>query len=292
MSDHANRSAGTAIAGPTEDNHAAHDAPHARHVHPAHPAHPATSRATGAPATAAGASSRAPSTASVRYPDAASLAERVGPAFSVDGMLLARNKTREAIRNIAAQVRPGMCEEDAVAMARRTLAAAGLELSWHPTRVRFGRNTLKPMRQPSEPGVVLAENDLFFIDIAPRFDAWEGDGGASFVVGEHAGYARCARDAEALFHDVRAKWLRDGASGQALYAYADEVAQRMGWTLNFELPGHRVSDFPHAAIHTGTLADFEATPSAMRWILEIHLLDPQRRFGAFFEDMLLDDTYY
>jgi hypothetical protein len=30
----------------------------------------------------------------------------------------------------------------------------------------------------------------------------------------------------------------------------------------------------------------------MRWILEIHLLDPQRRFGAFFEDMLLDDADY
>lgn len=229
---------------------------------------------------------------SVRYPDAASLAERVGPAFSVDGMLMARHKTRAAIRDIAAQVRPGMVEEDAVAMAKGVLVAAGLELSWHPTRVRFGRNTLKPMRVASEPGVLLGENDLFFIDIAPRFDAWEGDGGASFVVGEHADYARCARDAEALFHDVRGKWQRDGASGEALYAYADDVAKRMGWTLNFDLPGHRVSDFPHAAIHTGSLAAFESTPTAMRWILEIHLRDPHMRFGAFFEDMLLEDTYY
>lgn len=234
----------------------------------------------------------------VRFPDDAALAERVGPAFSVDGMLMARNKTRAAIREIAAQVCPGMVEEAAVAMANRVLAAAGLALSWHPTRVRFGVNTLKAMRQPSAPGVVLGDNDLFFIDIAPRFEAWEGDGGATFVVGDHgkstlyAQYARCARDAEALFHDVRGKWQREGATGQALYAYADAVARRMGWTLNFDLPGHRVSDFPHAAIHTGSLADFETTPAAMRWILEIHLRDPQARFGAFFEDMLLDDTYY
>jgi len=228
----------------------------------------------------------------IRYPDDASLAERVGPAFSVDGMLAARRKTRAAIRDIAAKVHPGMVEEDAVTMAKGVLTAAGLELSWHPTRVRFGKNTLKPMRQASEPGVVLGENDLFFIDIAPRFEAWEGDGGASFVVGEHAEYARCARDAEALFHDVRARWQREGATGQALYAYADALAKRMGWTLNFDLPGHRVSDFPHAAIHTGSLADFDTTPSAMRWILEIHLRDPQQRFGAFFEDMLLDDTDY
>ena len=70
------------------------------------------------------------------------------------------------------------------------------------------------------------------------------------------------------------------------------LAQSMGWELNFDLPGHRVSDFPHAAIHTGSLAEFEDSPSAMRWILEIHLRDPQRRFGAFFEDMLLGDEYY
>jgi methionyl aminopeptidase len=219
-------------------------------------------------------------------------AERVGPAFSADGMLLARDKTREAIRRIAARVEPGMIEEDAVEMAKNVLTGMGLALSWHPTRVRFGANTIKPMKQASVPGVVLKENDIFFIDIAPRVDAWEGDGGASFVVGKHSDYERCARDAERLFHDVREKWEKNSLTGQALYAFADEAARAMGWELNFDLPGHRVSDFPHATIYTGSLAEFDATPSAMRWILEIHLRDPQKRFGAFFEDMLLDDGFY
>lgn len=219
-------------------------------------------------------------------------AERVGPAFSVDGMLLARNKTREAITEIASRVMPGMVEEDAVDMAKRVLVESNLALSWHPTRVRFGSNTTKAMKQASVPGVILQENDLFFIDIAPRVGAWEGDGGATFVVGRNAEYERCARDAERLFHEVREVWERERLNGQALYAFADENARAMGWELNFDLPGHRVSDFPHATIHTGSLAEFDATPSAMRWILEIHLRDPQRRFGAFFEDMLLDDTFY
>ncbi|MFD4840845.1 M24 family metallopeptidase [Achromobacter sp. NPDC058515] len=218
--------------------------------------------------------------------------ERVGPAFSVDGMLLARNKTREAIADIAARIRPGMVEEDAVRLAKQTLIDAGMALSWHPTRVRFGANTLKSMRQRSAPGVVLGEEDIFFLDIAPRLDAWEGDGGQSYTVGGHADQARCARDAEALFHDVRRVWLRERASGQELYAYADRLARALGWELNFDLPGHRVSDFPHAAIHTGSLADLEIPPSEMRWILEIHLRDPQGRFGAFFEDMLLGDAHY
>ena len=225
--------------------------------------------------------------------DAALLeAERVGPAFTVDGMLAARNKTRQAIREIAARMQPGMVEEDAVTVARKILVDAGMELSWHPTRVRFGSNTLKGMKQASVPGVRLQENDIFFIDIAPRYQAWEGDGGASFTVGEHSAYARCARDAELLFHAVRGMWQRQGLTGQELYAYATKEAQRMGWELNLDLPGHRVSDFPHAALHTGSLADYPNAPSEMRWILEIHLLDPQHRFGAFFEDMLLDDSNY
>jgi len=219
-------------------------------------------------------------------------AERVGPAYSVDGMLTARHHTRKAIADIAARVAPGMVEEDAVAMAKQVLIDAGLELSWHPTRVRFGKNTIKPMKQASVPGVILQENDIFFLDIAPRVGAWEGDGGASFTVGQHAEYARCARDAEQLFHELRGVWQRERLTGQALYAHADQTARAMGWELNFDLPGHRVSDFPHATIHTGSLADFELSPSAMRWILEIHLRDPQQRFGAFFEDMLLDDEYY
>lgn len=218
--------------------------------------------------------------------------ERVGPAFSVDGMLAARNKTRQAIADVAAQIQPGMVEEDAVQLAKQTLIGSGMALSWHPTRVRFGANTMKPMRQPSEPGVVLGEHDIFFLDIAPRLDAWEGDGGKSFTVGANEDHARCARDAEALFHDVRGVWLREGLSGQALYAYADRQARALGWELNFDLPGHRVSDFPHAAIHTGSLADLQTRPSEMRWILEIHLRDPQGRFGAFFEDMLLGNEHY
>jgi len=185
-----------------------------------------------------------------------------------------------------------MIEEDAVALARQTMTDAGLALSWHPTRVRFGINTIKPMKQASVPGVVLKENDIFFLDIAPRVDAWEGDGGASFIVGEHAGYARCAHDAERLFHEVRSVWNTQKLSGKKLYEFADKTAREMGWHLNFDLPGHRVSDFPHAAIHTRSLADFDASPAAMRWILEIHIRDPKGGFGAFFEDMLLPDEYY
>ena len=219
-------------------------------------------------------------------------AERVGSAFSEDGMLAARHFTRAAIRTIADAVRPGMVEEDAVEHAKTVLAGLGLHSMWHPVRVRFGINTTKAMRQPSVPGVVLKENDIFFVDIAPRYEAWEGDGGASFAVGHTLQMERCARNAEDLFHEVRAAWKRHGWTGTRLYEYADQRARQMGWELNFDLPGHRLSDFPHAAIHSGSLAQAAFVPSAMRWVLEIHLRDPRRRFGAFFEDLLLEDRFY
>ena len=221
-----------------------------------------------------------------------STAERIGPAFSVEGMLRARAETRKAIAAIAAHIRPGMVEEEAVEMAKDIIRAQGHALTWHPTRVRFGSNTIKPMKVASVPGVVLGANDIFFIDIAPRVDEWEGDGGAAFIVGDAPDYARCARDAEKLFHELRALWQASQATVHHLYDIAARRAREMGWELNPALPGHRVSDFPHAAIHTGSLADYADTPSSMRWILEIHLTDPQGRFGAFFEDMLLDDADY
>lgn len=221
-----------------------------------------------------------------------STAERVGPAFSIGGMLRARAETRKAIAAIAARIRPGMLEDDAVAMAKDIIRAQGHALSWHPTRVRFGRNTMKAMKQSSEPDVVLGENDIFFIDIAPRVEDWEGDGGEAFVVGHVPEYERCAADAKRLFHELRGIWRDKKWTGQQLYAFATQRAREMGWVLNLDLPGHRVSDFPHAAIHTGSLAEYENSPSSTRWILEIHLTDPQGRFGAFFEDMLLEDEYY
>ncbi len=219
-------------------------------------------------------------------------AERVGANFSVDGMLHVRNLARGTLAKIAGRIQPGMVEEDAVEMAKEMLVEAGLTLSWHPTRVRFGRNTTKPMRVASDPGVVLQDNDIFFLDMAPRFDAWEGDIGASFTVGDAPDYARCARDAQTLFHETRRLWLEQRVSGAELYRFATARAQEMGWILNPALPGHRLSDFPHAALHTGALAEFDSTPAPLRWVLEIHLVDPAGRFGAFYEDLLLEDADY
>jgi Xaa-Pro aminopeptidase len=218
--------------------------------------------------------------------------ERVGAPFAPDKMLLVRDSTRAAIHEIAAAARPGMVEEDAVAMARDVLAARGMLRGWHDVYVRFGSNTTKTFGAPSDPGIVLGKDDIFLIDIGPVWEQWEGDGGDTFVTGSDPEMARCAKDARTLFHLVRKKWEKESATGKVLYDYATDEASRMGWKLNLDLSGHRLSDFPHAALYDGPMATLDFTPSPLRWVLEIHICHPTRPFGAFFEDMLLDDSYF
>jgi Xaa-Pro aminopeptidase len=218
--------------------------------------------------------------------------ERVGEVYSPDKMLLVRDLTRAAIHEIATAVRPGMIEEDAVAMARDLLAARGMLRGWHDVYVRFGTNTTKTFGAASDPGMVLGEDDIFLIDIGPVWKDWEGDGGDTFVTGSDPEMAHCAKDARTLFHLVRKRWERESATGKALYDYATAAASQMGWNLNLDLSGHRLSEFPHAAIYDGPMATLDFTPSPLRWVLEIHIRHPSKPFGAFFEDMLLDDSYF
>ncbi len=97
-----------------------------------------------------------------------------------------------------------------------------------------------------------------------------------------------ARDAREVFELVRARRLQDRLSGRALYEFAEASARSLGWQLCTDVTGHRLSDFPHKAFHSGSLAAAEFAPSADLWVLEIQIRHPERRFGAFFEDLLLE----
>lgn len=216
------------------------------------------------------------------------LEERHGPAFDPALLLQARHHTRQAIADIAAHIRPGMAEADALDFARTRLKQGGMLRGWHGIHVRFGTNTLKNFGEPSEPGMVLGDDDIFFIDIGPVWQGYEGDGGATYVVGGDPDMQRIANDVRAVFDAVHAHWRRGRATGMALYHFAEAEAARLGWVLNLEMSGHRLSDFPHAIKHKGALMDADYTPSAGAWVLEIQIRHPDRPFSAFYEDLLLD----
>jgi methionyl aminopeptidase len=214
-------------------------------------------------------------------------AERVGPNYDRAQMLVARQHTFDAIEAIAAAMQPGMREEDGTALAKSLLKERGLLRGWHGTYVRFGENTLLDYYDTSKPDVVLGHDDIFFIDIGPVWEKWEGDGGDTFVLGHDADMHRARRDVRMLFDRVQEKWRRDRLSGAALYQFAEAEARSMGWQLNLKVAGHRLADFPHKTQHSGSLQATGFTPSSDLWVLEMQIRHPERPFGAFYEDLLL-----
>jgi methionyl aminopeptidase len=200
----------------------------------------------------------------------------------------------EAIARISRSIEPGMLEEDARLMAKETLTLLGSRKGWHKILVRFGPNTIKNFGDPSEPGVRLGDDDLFFLDIGPVWGDTEGDRGGTFVVGKSPGpeMTRCAEDVQRIFHVVRNRWLQSGMTGKELYDFAYKTTADLGWLLNLGLTGHRLSEFPHSAHYDGTLAAVSIRPSPNLWVLEIQIRHPTKPVGGFFEDLLLEDKYY
>jgi Xaa-Pro aminopeptidase len=225
------------------------------------------------------------SASTVRAPGP-NIGEGVGAAFDAHALLLAREHSIEATRRIAAAIRPGMTEQQAVRIADEVFADLGFERLWHPTHIRFGRNTLKLYKEASEPEVVLGPRDLFFIDIGPVWGGHEGDYGDTFVVGDDPAMLGIARAAREIFADVAERW-RAGADGRALYEYAENAASALEYVLNLGAPGHRLGDFPHAVHKAGKLAAADFRPSSGLWVLEIQIRHPELPFGAFYEDLLL-----
>lgn len=214
--------------------------------------------------------------------------EAVGENFTINGILDLRRKTRLAIDSIAKAIEPGMAEEDGLAVAKKVMRQMGLPRGWHIPWVRFGRNTVREYGNPSEPGVILQENDIFFIDIGPIEGKLEGDGGATFVVGNDPEMRRASEDVYKLWQQVTKTWEIEGWTGRRLYEYAAMRALDMGWELNLKrMSGHRIGDFPHPHRYDGLLSEVDICPSPYVWILEMHIRHRERCFGAFYEDLML-----
>jgi methionyl aminopeptidase len=218
--------------------------------------------------------------------------EATGERFSVQPFLEMRQRTRHAVNDIAARVKVGMVEEDARAMARDLLSDQGMKKGWHHIIVRFGPNTTKDFMEPSDKGIVLGSDDIFFVDIGPVHGDHEGDGGDTFVFGSDPDHHRAKADVRVIWDDVRDRWFREGLTGRDLYDYAEKTAAAKGWRLNRDLSGHRLSEFPHSVHYDGAMAAVDFRPSPLLWVLEIAIIHPERKFGAFYEDLLLENQSF
>ena len=212
--------------------------------------------------------------------------EKVGPRYSLDGMLAAREKSIRALAAIASQLKVGMTTGEALEMAARQLQAMGASHTWHPTYIRFGVDTVRPPREGIDRQRRLRADDIAVVDLGPVWDGYEGDYGDTFVFGDAPLHQACTTALHEVFDETRQAWLR-GLTGRELYDFAEQSAASKGWRLARNLAGHRLADFPHALFESKELADLEIPPSEMAWVLEIQLCHPTEPVGGFFEDMLM-----
>lgn len=169
---------------------------------------------------------------------------------------------------------------------------------WHKRIVRSGVNTLRPYRE-NPPDRVIGEDDIVFADFGPIFEEWEADFGRTFVLGDDPVKHRLRDDLPDVFAAGRAAFEADpDITGAALHAEVARLAADRGWQLGGWHAGHPVGAFPHEEIAGAEIAS-HITPGndtplrrtdskglQVHWILEIHLVDLDRGFGGFFEELL------
>jgi hypothetical protein len=87
-------------------------------------------------------------------------------------------------------------------------------------------------------------------------------------------------------------------TGKQLYAEVERLAAEAGWQLGGWHVGHLVGEFPPeynnwedvdahiVPANDRPLRRTDETGQLLHWILEIHLIDQERGFGGFYEELL------
>jgi Xaa-Pro aminopeptidase len=226
---------------------------------------------------------------------------RADEAAWVAALIDAENRAEELFGEVVASglITPGITERE-LSTAIRDLAADafGITRYWHKRIVRAGTNTLHPYRE-NPPDRVIAADDIVFLDFGPLLADWEADFGRTYVLGDDPDKLAVRDALEPVWLAGRAVFDADpDITGEELYDAVVAIAEDAGFLFGGDIAGHLVGDFPHESIPGDKIASYIAPGSTTRlrdrlpdgtlthWILEIHLLDPDRRFGGFHEQLL------
>ncbi len=188
-----------------------------------------------------------------------------------------------------------MVEEDIYVLADEQF---GVKKHWHKRIVRSGPNTLSIASD--NPAVRIIEpNDIVYVDLGPVFEEWEADIGRSYVLGDDPSKQSLVTDLPIIFDKVQGHFMASSRiTGKELYDFASKAASDAGWYFGGQIAGHLVAEFPHAHIpgdkdidrigprNLSDMRNPDALGRERHWILEIHLVDPTRTFGGFYERLL------
>ena len=196
-------------------------------------------------------------------------------------------------------IRPGATELQ-VQHAVRDLATdlLGVEKHWHKRIVRAGANTLAPYDE-NPPDRTLGEDDIVFLDFGPVFEEWEADFGRTYVLGNDPVKHQLKDDLAVVFAAGKGYFQQhEQITGEELYAEMTRLAEERGWQFGNYHCGHVVGEFPHVTpdqerTHnlvtpgsTKPMRRLDQEGKTTHWILEVHLVDRERQFGGFYEELL------
>lgn len=140
---------------------------------------------------------------------------------------------------------------------------------------------------------------MAFADFGPIFEEYEADFGRTYVFGDDPHKRRLLADLPRLFDAGRDFFAADPEiTGRQLHAEVERLAAEAGWEIGIWHAGHLVGEFPHET-NDGARAESYITPDndtplrrtdrsgrICHWILELHLVDRERGFGGFYEQLL------
>jgi Xaa-Pro aminopeptidase len=186
-------------------------------------------------------------------------------------------------------------ERDVFALAK---SKYGVKRHWHKRVIRAGPNTMTIYRD-DPPDRAIAADDIVYADLGPVFGEWEADFGRTFVVGDNPMKLRLRDALPEMFRRGRAYFeSQDALTGAELFDFMRRTAAEDGWIFGGEIAGHIIGEFPHTNVparksdgriapgnHT-RLRDPDALGQTRHWILEVHLIDPTRSFGGFYEELM------
>ncbi|MFC9006399.1 M24 family metallopeptidase [Streptomyces microflavus] len=219
----------------------------------------------------------------------------------VAGLVAAQEKAVALFAEVEARslVTPGVGEREASDRIRDLANAMfGTTKHWHKRIVRSGENTLRPY-QDNPPDRVIGDDDVAFVDFGPIFEEYEADFGRTYVFGGDPAKHRLLHDLPEVFGAGRAVFAANpDITGRQLFVAVERLAKEAGWEIGTWHTGHLVGEFPHE-LNDGARTNSYITPDntmplrrtdrngrTCHWILELHFVDRQRRFGGFHEQLL------
>lgn len=213
----------------------------------------------------------------------------------------AQSKAERLFEEIGARglIRAGRSESqvnaDIFALAKEMY---GISTYWHKRIVRAGKNTLMPYAE-NPPDLMLAEDEILFLDLGPVFEQWEADFGRTYVIGSDALKLKLRDDVGKAFAEGKRYFEQTpDITASQLFAYVDAMAGRYGWEFGGQIAGHLIGQFPHERIADDKVTlyvhpksdlpmrSLDESGQRRHWILEIHFVDRAHQIGGFFEELL------